>query len=153
MSDATRIELQGRNEVPSENKQVPATAQTGSKNEVDVQTHGAHGKPSSKKELEVNPSKTSSTVSLERRSVVVDEEKGLPIDVEVEKQPTITDVERDPNVVDWGENDPENPLNWSPRKKWYTSQVQVEFVIYCFVPWGHVLHPDQALSRMKIPIL
>jgi hypothetical protein len=27
--------------------------------------------------------------------------------------------ETDPNVVNWdGPDDPENPLNWTPRKKW-----------------------------------
>ncbi|KAL2435320.1 hypothetical protein ABEF94_014931 [Exophiala dermatitidis] len=31
---------------------------------------------------------------------------------------TVT-VTADPNVVDWdGPDDPENPLNWSPRRKW-----------------------------------
>lgn len=68
-------------------------------------------------ELEDNPTKTSSAVSLDRRSLH-DEEKGLPVNGEPDKEPAVTDNEHDPNIVDWDENDPENPYNWTAKKKW-----------------------------------
>lgn len=62
------------------------------------------------KETSVDPEKNvSSNVSL--KEPLGDVEKGLPT-ATVEEQ-------RDPNVVDWdGPDDPMNPVNWSPRKKW-----------------------------------
>ena len=40
-------------------------------------------------------------------------EKGDDIDEEQEER------ERDPNVVTWdGPNDPQNPMNWTMKKKW-----------------------------------
>lgn len=47
-----------------------------------------------------------------------DEEKALP--VSESGKDTIEDiaVEHDPNVVDWDENDPDEPYNWPGKKKW-----------------------------------
>lgn len=37
----------------------------------------------------------------------------------------------DPNLVDWdGELDPENPLNWSPAKKWYITMM-MSLLTFC----------------------
>jgi hypothetical protein len=54
-----------------------------------------------------------------------------------EKQPQLTSPERtylgsgstdDPYVVDWDLNDPEDPYNWSKRRKWLiTMQVRLPF--------------------------
>jgi hypothetical protein len=46
---------------------------------------------------------------------------------------------RDPHIVDWdGDDDPENPLNWSTAKKWNLIAVlaAVTLVTYVF----HILH-------------
>lgn len=42
-----------------------------------------------------------------------DIEKGPTLGADIEKEET-----RDPNIVDWdGPDDPENPLNWTAKKK------------------------------------
>ncbi|CAL3973527.1 unnamed protein product [Diplocarpon coronariae] len=40
-------------------------------------------------------------------------------------------VEKDPNLVEWdGPDDPENPMNWAPRKKW-TITVALGLMTFC----------------------
>ena len=45
----------------------------------------------------------------------------------------------DPNIVDWdGPDDPDNPLNWSTKKKWFNIGVMaaITFLTYAaFAPW------------------
>lgn len=76
---------------------------------------------STNKDLE-NPfgRSSSSTSSARRNVVVVDEEKGLAANEDSAKGPAdVTDAEHDPNIVDWDdEDDPNNPYNWTTRKKW-----------------------------------
>lgn len=99
----------------------PVTVQTDSGKTTDVEAQGAHEKTSSSKALEGAPSQTTSSISIAQRSIH-DEEKGLPVSHGAEKEPAVIDTEHDPNIVDWdGEYDPENPLNWSAKKKWYAS--------------------------------
>lgn len=48
-----------------------------------------------------------------------DEEKAIPVTEESSKDVAEESaVEQDPNIVDWAENDPENPYNWPAKKKW-----------------------------------
>lgn len=121
MSEPGKDELHGRDTSLKDAKLDPATAQPGSGEQAGSDCHSAQLNTSTNKDLEIKPSKNSSTVSLEQRSTH-DVEKGLPADTQIEKEPAVTDAEHDPNIVDWdGDADPENPLNWSARKKWYAS--------------------------------
>jgi hypothetical protein len=98
--------------------QDPVTRPTDSGEKAAMESQNIHQTTLPNKELDVNPSKTASSISLAQRSTH-DEEKGLPVDGEDVKEPAVTDTEQDPNIVDWdGEQDPENPLNWSAKKKW-----------------------------------
>jgi len=98
----------------------PVTAQPVS----GMEAQTTHANTNISKELEIKQSKTSSTVSLDRNSTH-DREKDLPAGTSIEKEPAVIDAERDPNIVDWdGETDPENPLNWSARKKWYANLLE-----------------------------
>lgn len=52
---------------------------------------------------------------------LVPEETGSDEEADLEAAPVKEEAtpETDPNVVDWdGPNDPENPMNWSEKKKW-----------------------------------
>lgn len=50
---------------------------------------------------------------------IQDEEKALPVNGDSGKEAIEESaVEHDPNVVDWDENDPDNPYNWPAKKKW-----------------------------------
>ena len=119
MSEPSKDELHGYETTLDDGKRDHVAAQPGSGETADVEPPTAQANTSINKDLEIKPSKNSSTVSLEQRSTH-DVEKGLPADTQAEKQPAVTDAEHDPNIVDWdGEADPENPLNWSARKKWY----------------------------------
>lgn len=119
MSDPSKDELHGRDTTLKDGELGPVTAQPGSGEKASSESHSAQVNTSNNKDLEIKPSKNSSTVSLEQRSTH-DVEKELPTDTQAEKEPVVTDAEHDPNIVDWdGEADPENPLNWSARKKWY----------------------------------
>lgn len=119
MSKPRNDEFQDYNTSLHNDQQVPATAPTGSEEKADIGSDAANVNVTPNKELEIKPSKTSSTVSLDQRSVH-DEEKGLPAGNDAEKEPAVTGAEHDPNIVDWdGDTDPANPLNWTPRKKWY----------------------------------
>lgn len=103
----------------------PVTAQPVSGEKADIASQGGYEKTPPNKELEGNPSKTTSSISLAQRSTH-DEEKGLPIDNQAEKEPAVVDTEHDPNIVDWdGEHDPENPLNWTAKKKWYAASSNI----------------------------
>jgi hypothetical protein len=124
MSEPSKDELHGRDATLHDGDLNHVAAQPGSGEKAGVETHPAPGNTSINKDLEIKPSKTSSTVSLEQRSTH-DVEKGLPADAISEKEPAVTDAEHDPNIVDWdGDADPENPLNWSARKKWYVNLMQ-----------------------------
>ena len=119
MSDPSKDELHGRDTTLKDGELGPVTAQPGSGEKASSESHSAQANTNTNKDLEINPSKNSSTVSLEQRSTH-DVEKGLPADTQTEKEPAMTDAEHDPNIVDWDSDaDPENPLNWSARKKWY----------------------------------
>ena len=121
MSDLSKDELHNRDASLDDDRRDPTTAQRGSGEKAGIEPH-TH--TSTNKDLEIQPSKTSSTVSLEQRSTH-DEERGPPTDAQAEKEPAVTDAEHDPNIVDWdGEADPENPLNWSAKKKWYAKLTQ-----------------------------
>ena len=119
MSEPSKDELHARNTTFDDDTRDHTTEQTGSGEKAAIEPRTEQTNASINKDLEIKPSKTSSTVSLEQRSTH-DVEKGLPADTTAEKEPAVTDAERDPNIVDWdGDADPENPLNWSARKKWY----------------------------------
>lgn len=119
MSDPRKDELHNRDTTLDHGELEPVTTQPGSGENVDSNSHSAQVNTSTNKDLEIKPSKNSSTVSLEQRSTH-DVEKGLPTNTQAEKELAVTDAEHDPNIVDWdGEADPENPLNWSAGKKWY----------------------------------
>jgi hypothetical protein len=76
----------------------------------DDHTPSKEGKPS--------VSRTSSPASLDRQNNR-DEEKGLPVADQSHKETTeVINAEQDPNIVDWEENEPGNPYNWTPKKKW-----------------------------------
>lgn len=103
----------------------PVTAQPGSGEKATIASQDGYEKTPPNKELEGNPSKTTSSISLAQRSTH-DEEKGLPIDNEAENESAVIDTEHDPNIVDWdGEHDPENPLNWTAKKKWYAASSNI----------------------------
>jgi len=52
---------------------------------------------------------------------------------------------RDPNVVNWdGPDDPENPLNWAPRRKWTNI-----FLLAIITTLTFVAPPFLALYLMK----
>jgi len=124
MSEPNKDELRSNSTSFEDDGRQPTTAQPGPGERADVEPHTEHANTSTNKDLEINPSKTSSTVSLEQRSTH-DVEKGLPADTQAEKEPAVTDAEHDPNIVDWdGDADPENPLNWSARKKWYANLIE-----------------------------
>jgi hypothetical protein len=94
------------------------TTQTEPGEKASMESQHIHQTTHPNKELEGNASKTASSISLAQRTTH-DEEKALPVDGEDVKEPVVTDTEHDPKVVDWdGEHDPENPLNWSAKKKW-----------------------------------
>lgn len=119
MSDPSKDELHNRDTTLEDGEVDQVTAQLGSGEKAGSDSHSAQVNTSTNKDLEIKPSKNSSTVSLEQKSTH-DVEKGLPAHTQAEKEPAVTDAEHDPNIVDWdGEADPENPLNWSARKKWY----------------------------------
>ena len=55
--------------------------------------------------------------SFETEKPIADPEKQLPLKRDV-SSPTAEIKEEDPNVVGWEERDPDNPLNWTNKKKW-----------------------------------
>lgn len=59
----------------------------------------------------------SSSASLDETRIQ-DEEKALPVNESGKDAVEDSAVEHDPNVVDWDENDPDNPYNWTAKKKW-----------------------------------
>jgi hypothetical protein len=64
-------------------------------------------------------SRSSSPASLDRQNNNRDEEKGLPVADQPQKDTTeVIHAEHDPNIVDWEDNEPGNPYNWTPKKKW-----------------------------------
>jgi hypothetical protein len=70
------------------------------------------------KEARASLSRTASPVSFDQRNNR-DEEKGLPVVDQSQKDTTeVTNAEHDPNIVDWEDNEPDNPYNWTPKKKW-----------------------------------
>lgn len=124
MSDPSKEELHNRDTTFEDGELDHVTAQLGSGEKAGSDSHSAQVNTNTNKDLEIKPSKNSSTFSLEQKSTH-DVEKGLPADTQVEKEPAVTDAEHDPNIVDWdGDADPENPLNWSARKKWYAVLAQ-----------------------------
>lgn len=66
----------------------------------------------------------------EKRSIHdhLDVEKGpIPSDEETTQQ---DDIPRDPNIVDWdGPDDPENPLNWTAKRK-VTATVSIALITF-----------------------
>lgn len=125
MSDLSKDELHNHGTSLDDNSRDATTAQRGSGEKTGIEEpHTAQADTNTNKDLEIKPSKNSSTVSLEQRSTH-DAEKGLPAGTTAEKEPAVTDAEHDPNIVDWdGDADPENPLNWSARKKWCADLVR-----------------------------
>jgi hypothetical protein len=118
MSTSRKDELYKSDTSLDGHHQDPVTTQTESGDKAGMESQHVRQATQPNKELDVNPSKTASSISLAQRSTH-DEEKGLPVGGEDVKEPAVTDTEHDPNIVDWdGEHDPENPLNWSARKKW-----------------------------------
>jgi hypothetical protein len=118
MSITRKNELYNNDTSLDGHHQDPVTTQTDSGEKAGMEAQHIHQTTPPNKELEGNASKTASSISLAQRTTH-DEEKGLPIDAEDVKEPAVTDTEHDPNIVDWdGEHDPENPLNWSAKKKW-----------------------------------
>lgn len=78
----------------------------------------AEGVTSKEAELEKQDSPSSSASLSEGKGIedgdhrTADLEKGTP-------ETTAVETEKDPNIVDWdGPDDPENPMNWTARKKW-----------------------------------
>jgi hypothetical protein len=70
------------------------------------------------KKTKASLSRTSSPASLDQQHNR-DEEKGLPLAGESQKDQTaVINAEHDPNIVDWEDNEPGNPYNWTPKKKW-----------------------------------
>jgi hypothetical protein len=129
MSGLSKDELYGHDTKLDDGKLDPVTAQPEPAEKAAIEPHTAQANTSTNKDLEIEPSNTSSTVSLENRSTH-DVEKGLPADTQAEKEPAVTDAEHDPNIVDWdGDADPENPLNWSARKKWYANLMRGKYEI------------------------
>jgi hypothetical protein len=56
----------------------------------------------------------------EKRSFheTIDVERGPTTDIEKHDTEQVVDGPRDPNIVDWdGPDDPENPLNWTKKRK------------------------------------
>lgn len=120
MSDLSKDELHNHGTSLDDDRRDATAAQPESTEKAGIEEpHTGQPNTNTNKDLEIKPSKTSSTVSLEQRSTH-DVEKGLPAKTTAEKEPAVTDAEHDPNIVDWDSDaDPENPLNWSARKKWY----------------------------------
>ncbi|KAG8916460.1 hypothetical protein FRC02_003813 [Tulasnella sp. 418] len=76
--------------------------------------------------LEVKPKNVTTTSSLLPKSETIDTEK------REEKQENTSKGGVDAEVVDWdGPDDPENPLNWSYRKKWIGEHNWLTFDIIC----------------------
>jgi hypothetical protein len=122
MANSNKDQFHRRASFEEDDRRDPVTAQPGS----GMEARTTHANTTASKELEIKQSKTSSTVSLEQQSTH-DEEKGLPVAASTEKEPAVINTERDPNIVDWdGEADPENPLNWSPRKKWFANSCRAK---------------------------
>jgi hypothetical protein len=137
MSELSKDELHGRGTTLDDGKLDHDAAQPESEEKAIIDPHIAPTNTSTNKDFEIKPSKTSSTVSLEQRSTH-DVEKGLPTDTQDEKEPVVTDAEHDPNIVDWdGDADPENPLNWSARKKWYANLMRYKCTMLTTVQAEH----------------
>lgn len=131
MSDLSKDELHDHGTSLDDGRLDTTSAQPGSGEKASTEPHTAQVNTDTNKDLEIKPSKTSSTVSLEQRSTH-DVEKGLPADTQAEKEPAVTGAEHDPNIVDWdGDADPENPLNWSARKKWYANLIATKSFNNC----------------------
>lgn len=129
MSDPNKDELHSHGTSLDDGRRDTTLAQPGSGEKASTRLHTAQANTDTNKNLEIKPSKTSSTVSLEQRSTH-DVERGLSADATAEKEPAVTDAEHDPNIVDWdGDADPENPLNWSARKKWYADLVRQNRIV------------------------
>jgi hypothetical protein len=119
MSTPREDELHNNN--LEDHHQDPVTSHAGFGDRASMESQHIHQTTPPNKELEGNASKTASSISLAQRTTH-DEEKGLPVDGEDVKEPAVTDTEHDSNIVDWdGEHDPENPLNWSAKKKWLSN--------------------------------
>lgn len=87
-------------------------------NEHDAEQFVEHESHSPSKEVRTSLSRTASPASLDQRNDH-DEEKGLPVAGESPKDTTeVINAEHDPNIVDWEDNEPGNPYNWTPKKKW-----------------------------------
>ena len=82
--------------------------------------------PASSKGAESWTADEEAAPTLEERNV---EEKKVPADDIVQEE------ERDPNAINWeGEDDPRNPMNWAPRRKW--SNIGALSVMTVLVPLG-----------------
>ena len=65
---------------------------------------------------------------------VSDIEKQKPLGQDVPLQGADSE-EKDPNIVDWdGDNDPEDPRNWSGKKKWTNAGLIAAFTLITQVP-------------------
>lgn len=85
------------------------------KNANEFVENGGH---SARMEARTSLSKASSPASLNQQNDH-DEEKGLPLAEQSPKDTAeVINAEHDPNIVDWEDNEPGNPYNWTPKKKW-----------------------------------
>ncbi|KAF1988651.1 MFS general substrate transporter [Aulographum hederae CBS 113979] len=123
---------------PSQNKIIDLAAAEG--HDADIPTNLGTATPT---ETTVPPSRTSSNADERefREKDLVDIEKGrdygsTPGTEDKEHNVTEKDIshETDPNIVDFTPGDPENPLNWSAARKWWS--VALVSLITLLTPLG-----------------
>lgn len=85
----------------------------------------------------------------------IDEEKHSAREVDVEKGPAEEtnqkdDTPRDPNIVDWdGPDDPENPLNWTAKRK-VTATVSIALITLLTYDQYHVGSLKSLFAHLNI---
>lgn len=53
------------------------------------------------------------------------------VEVEEQSKPKQDEEKKDPNLIEWeGVDDPENPMNWAPRKKWIVT-ITLGLMTFC----------------------
>lgn len=105
--------------LPADAAEKQATASKGDKINGNTSYHDQKKLPKGGKELDIEAGRHSTSTSDKK---------------ETEIQPA---EPLDPNIVDWdGPNDPDNPLNWSTKKKWGHIAVlaSITFLTYVSVP-------------------
>lgn len=95
------------------------------------------------------------------KSVTVDGERiqpNLPSDIEHHagnvdscEEPPTNNVPTDPDLVDWdGPDDPENPRNWSRRRKMLNTSLVSLSVLYSYVSRLPMEHPPLTKYHLLI---